>query len=95
MTFNLRCDFPLDMNNRWKYRRHIVYDIMNKYECDIIGIQEATESMYNDIKNNVPKYNILGIPRSRKFFVERNDLLIKRKSNIIQSKLSGYLKLLI
>lgn len=86
MTFNLRCDFPLDMNNRWKYRRHIVYDIMNKYECDIIGIQEATESMYNDIKNNIPKYNILGIPRSRKFFVERNDLLIKRKSNIIQSK---------
>lgn len=86
MTFNLRCDFPLDINNRWKNRRHITYNIIDKYKCDIIGTQEATENMYKDIKKNSDNYNIIGTPRSRKFFVERNDILIKNENKIIESK---------
>lgn len=86
MTFNLRCDFPLDINNRWKDRRNIVYDIINRYECDIIGTQEATESMYNDIKENMRQYNIIGAPRTRKFFSERNDILIYDRYKICSSK---------
>lgn len=86
MTFNLRCDFPLDINNRWNRRRNITYDIINKYRCDIIGTQEATKVMYNDIQNNIFDYNIVGIPRSRKFFVERNDILIRNQYKICESK---------
>lgn len=86
MTFNLRCDFPLDFNNRWKSRRNIVYDIMNTYKCDIVGMQEVTESMHNDIKDNMSRYNIIGVPRTRKFFCERNDILIEKRYNIFSSK---------
>lgn len=86
MTFNLRCDFPLDFKNRWNNRKHIVYDILNKYECQIIGIQESTEIMYEDIKSNISDYNIVGMPRSRKFFSERNDILIWDQYEICESK---------
>ncbi|MGN0144208.1 MAG: endonuclease/exonuclease/phosphatase family protein [Clostridium sp.] len=86
MTFNLRCDFPLDFKNRWKTRKHIIYDIFNKYECDIIGIQESTEIMYEDMKNNINNYNIVGMPRSRKFFSERNDILISNIHHVCKSK---------
>lgn len=86
MTFNLRCDFPLDFRNRWSNRKHITYDIFNKYKCDIIGIQESTENMYNDIRKNIINYNIVGIPRSKKILAERNDILISRKYNICESK---------
>lgn len=86
MTFNLRCDFLLDINNSWNKRKYIVYDIINKYECQIIGTQEVTEVMYNDIKNNVHNYNIVGSPRSKKFFVERNNILIQNQYRICESK---------
>lgn len=86
MTFNLRCDFPLDINNRWKNRRYIAYSIINKYKCDIIGTQEVTENMYNDIKKNTNNYNIIGTPRSKKFFVERNNILIKKQYKIVEEK---------
>ena len=32
MTFNLRTDFPLDINNRWNKRKEIVYEIINNNE---------------------------------------------------------------
>ena len=86
MTFNLRCDFLLDINNRWKDRRDIVYEIISRYKCDIIGIQEATETMYNDLKVNMNSYNIIGSPRTHKFFSERNNILIHNQYKIFSSK---------
>ena len=50
MSFNLRSDFILDFKNRWDKRKHIVYEIIDKYDCDIIGVQEVTNKMFNDIK---------------------------------------------
>ena len=40
MTFNLRCDFILDINNRWSNRKDMVINIIKKYKPDIIGVQE-------------------------------------------------------
>ena len=34
MSFNLRSDFILDFKNRWDKRKHIVYEIIDKYQCD-------------------------------------------------------------
>ena len=45
MSFNLRSDFILDFKNRWDKRKHIVYEIIDKYDCDIIGVQEVTNKM--------------------------------------------------
>ena len=80
MSFNLRSDFILDFKNRWDKRKHIVYEIIDKYDCDIIGVQEVTNKMFNDIKENFDDYTIVGKPRSKKYFSERNNLFIKKTS---------------
>ena len=82
MTFNLRCDFIFDFNNRWENRKEIVFDVLNRYNCDIIGTQESTEKMFNDISNNIKAFNIIGNPRSKKLFSERNDILISKDYKI-------------
>lgn len=82
MTFNLRCDFLLDFNNRWENRKNLVFNVINKYDCDIIGTQEITEKMFNDISNNITTHNIVGSPRSKKIFSEKNDILISKKHTI-------------
>ena len=79
MSFNLRSDFILDFKNRWDKRKHIVYEIIDKYQCDIIGVQEVTDKMFLDINNNVNKYNIIGSARSKKIFSERNNLSPSKK----------------
>lgn len=86
MSFNLRSDFILDFKNRWDKRKHIVYEIIDKYQCDIIGVQEVTDKMFLDINNNVNKYNIIGSARSKKIFSERNNLFIEKSHNIIEHK---------
>ena len=49
MTFNLRSDSVLDGKNRWRHRKEIVCDILEKYSCDIIGLQEVTVKMRADL----------------------------------------------
>ena len=50
MTFNLRSDSIFDGKNRSNSRKEIVYDILDKYACDIIGLQEVTLKMHADLK---------------------------------------------
>lgn len=86
MTFNLRCDFVLDIKNRWKYRKYLVYDIINNYNCDIIGVQEMTDKMLLDINNNIKNYNIVGTGRTKKILLERNDIFVSNKYKIEEHK---------
>ena len=84
VTFNLRTDFPLDIKNRWKYRREIVYDLINTNDFDIIGVQELTNKMFNDLSSEISNYNFVGQPRSSKYFIERNDILVAKKHKILE-----------
>lgn len=84
MTFNLRTDFPLDLNNRWRFRASIVYEIFEKYESDIIGVQELNNLMYQDMAGYLKNYNIVGLPRSKKNSGERNDILVLKKHEILE-----------
>lgn len=84
VTFNLRTDFPLDIKNRWKYRREIVYDLINTNDFDIIGVQELTNKMFNDLSSEISNYNFVGQPRSSKYFIERNDILVAKKHRILE-----------
>ena len=68
MSFNLRSDFILDFKNRWDKRKHIVYEVIDKYDCDIIGVQEVTNKMFDDIIDNFKSYTIVGSARSKKYF---------------------------
>lgn len=86
MTFNLRCDFPLDFRNRWSARKDIVFDIIDKYDCDIVGVQELTPLMKRDFQSKGKSYNLVGEPRSKKYFVESNDLIVKGECKVVNSK---------
>ncbi len=83
MTFNLRTDFPLDINNRWNKRKEIVYEIINNNDFDIIGVQELNNKMFKDLTSEISNYNFVGAPRSKKYFIERNDILVSTKHRIL------------
>lgn len=82
MTFNLRSDNIMDIHNRWSNRNSIVYDVINRYDCDIVGLQEVTDKMAQDLEENIQRYNIMGLGRTKKLFLERNSLLIKKQIEI-------------
>lgn len=86
MTFNLRCDVPLDIGNRWDSRKDMIYYIIKYYKCDIIGVQEVKDNMFLDIKEKTQEYNIIGKPRSKKSSSERNNLLISKMHTIEEYK---------
>ena len=55
MSFNLRSDFILDFKNRWDNRRELVYDIIKKYQCDIMEVQEVRGFFLKEIIYLYPK----------------------------------------
>ena len=86
MTFNLRSDSIFDGKNRWNSRKEIVYDILDKYACDIIGLQEVTLKMHADLENKLHDYQIVGQARSKKFFVEHNNILVSKRHKILDQE---------
>lgn len=86
MTFNLRADNLLDIHDRWTHRCHVVYEVIKKYNCDIIGTQEVTMQMAKDLKEHITDYYHLGISRTNYFFMERNTILLKKKYNVLKHR---------
>lgn len=84
MTFNLRTDFILDINNRWRNRAPIVYSLISNLNCDIIGVQELNIKMYKDLSENLKEYNIVGSERSKRLFIEKNDILVHKNHEILE-----------
>lgn len=84
MTFNVRSDNILDVNNRWEDRSDIVYNLINEHPCDIIGLQEVSHAMYDDIHENIEDYYMVGMGRTKKLFAEKNNLLISKKHTILE-----------
>jgi endonuclease/exonuclease/phosphatase family metal-dependent hydrolase len=83
MTFNVRSDSVLDMKNKWTNRADITYNLINNHSCDILGLQEVSNPIYRDIRKNISGYNIIGMGRTKKLFVEKNTLLILKKHRIL------------
>lgn len=84
MTFNLRADNVLDIGNRWRERVDLVYDVINQYDCEIIGLQEVTKSMENQLEVYTKSYYKTGEGRTKRLFVEKNPLLIKKEFSVIK-----------
>lgn len=86
MTFNLRADNPMDINNRWYQREQLVYDVLKEYKCDIIGFQEVTKNMENGLTKKCTGYRKTGEGRTQHFFMEKNPLFIREEYGILQDK---------
>lgn len=86
MSFNLRADNFFDIGNRWAKRSHIVYEVLENYDCDIVGFQEVTELMHKDIRQNIIDYLITGRRRCKRYFSERNSLLVSKRHKVLNTK---------
>lgn len=63
MTYNIRYDNPGDGENQWNNRTGKVYDLIKKYDPDIIGVQEALYHQLEDISENLKHYEYFGAGR--------------------------------
>ena len=84
MTFNIHADNILHVSNRWEDRKELVYEVIKRYNCDVVGLQEVTEKMYKDISENIKDYTIIGEGRTKYFFSEKNSLLIKKEYKVLE-----------
>ena len=84
MTFNVRSDNILDVKNRWQNRADIVYDLVKRHPSDVLGLQEVSNKMYEDIKYNIKNYNMIGMGRTKKLFAEKNSLLVSKQHDILE-----------
>lgn len=86
MTFNVRSDSLFDGKNRWHKRRELVFEVLEKYDCDIIGLQEVTPKMHQDLQKRLVDYEMIGQARTKKWFVEHNNILVSKRHHILEEE---------
>lgn len=64
MSFNIRFGTANDGENHWNFRKDKVKDLINYYEADFIGMQEAQKFQIEYLLENNPLYSFLGKPRT-------------------------------
>ncbi len=73
MSFNIRYDrgIPGGDDNAWivsngslaPNRRDLVLNVVNHYDPDILGVQEARPNQVNDLLNGLPQHDFYGVGR--------------------------------
>lgn len=63
MTFNIRYDNAGDGVNRWESRKSKVFGLLEKYNPDIFGVQEALHHQLVDITKALDQYEFFGVGR--------------------------------
>ncbi len=87
MTFNIRNGKAKDGENHWTKRRAMVYKVINEYDADFIGMQEAFDFQIKEILEGCSKYSSTGDGRDGKQMGEFSNILYKKdKYELIESK---------
>jgi endonuclease/exonuclease/phosphatase family metal-dependent hydrolase len=63
MTYNIRLDTPQDGVNAWPNRTVKVVQLIEKYDPDIFGVQEALPNQVKDLQKEFPEYTFVGVGR--------------------------------
>ena len=63
MTYNIRVDTPDDGINRWNLRKQRVFNLIQHYQPDLIGVQEGLAHQVADLQGAFPFYNWYGVGR--------------------------------
>ncbi len=63
MTFNIRLAIDSDKENAWTHRKDDVIKLLNYYEPDAFGVQEAVPQQMKDLKMGLAHYNFVGVGR--------------------------------
>ena len=59
MTFNIRYSTLRDSANYWEFRKDQVINLIEEYDCDFVGIQEALPAQIEFLSENLEQYGIL------------------------------------
>ena len=90
MTFNLKNDmFFTRKNLRWDTRRQYVRNLIASTAPDIIGVQELSDSMREQLQALLPQYQFVGQARNRRrqFMNEHSDILfLKDRFEVLEEK---------
>lgn len=63
MTFNLRYSTPRDGENSWDNRKSFVADLLQYYEPDVFGVQEALDEQMVYLDERLSNYTFVGVGR--------------------------------
>lgn len=63
MTFNIRYDNTMDELNPWNIRKEWVVELLEKYDADVVGLQEALHHQLEYIAEELPQYDWVGVGR--------------------------------
>lgn len=63
MTFNIRYSTPKDGLNSWDNRKDFVANLLNYYEPDFFGVQEALHEQMAYLDEALPSYAYVGVGR--------------------------------
>jgi endonuclease/exonuclease/phosphatase family metal-dependent hydrolase len=85
MSYNIRLGSVDDGENNWEFRKNKVADLMNYYEADFIGMQEAQKFQLEFLLKNMPDYESIGDPRTKLENAEYSNILYnKNTATLIQ-----------
>ena len=63
MTFNLRYATAQDGRNSWEYRKHVLFNVIERSQPCVIGTQEGLDFQLGEIIDNTTGYERLGLAR--------------------------------
>jgi endonuclease/exonuclease/phosphatase family metal-dependent hydrolase len=84
MSFNIRLGSVDDGENHWEIRKDKVRDLINYYEADFVGLQEAQKFQIDYLLANHSQYAFLGKPRNNDENAEYSCILyLKNKYKVL------------
>lgn len=63
MTFNIRYGSANDGENSWDKRKDILFDVVQNFNADIIGMQEVLKFQLDELLIELQNYNYAGVGR--------------------------------
>ncbi|MCL4550103.1 MAG: endonuclease/exonuclease/phosphatase family protein [Bacteroidetes bacterium] len=63
MTFNIRYGAANDGENNWRFRKGYAAETIQKFDPDILGLQEALKFQIDDLLKQMPRYKLVGVGR--------------------------------
>jgi endonuclease/exonuclease/phosphatase family metal-dependent hydrolase len=64
MSYNIRYHTPADGINAWPHRKDSVAEMIHqRYDVDLVGLQEALKDQVEDLLRMMPGYSFLGVGR--------------------------------
>lgn len=77
VSFNLKHDFLFSRFNRWGSRRDMVTRVIQDSGASVVGVQELTPSMKEDLLLRLKGYSFYGFGRTRKHLNEHSAIVLK------------------